>query len=599
MKASTMTLRLLRASLPAALLLAAAVPAAPAQGWTGSIRLNQVGFYPGAPKTAVVVGGRGGPAFHVTTPDLADTLFTGRLGAPQLSDYSSDTTRLADFSALHAPGSYVLLVPGLGYSHPFELRPRVHQEVARAALRAFYHNRASTPQPVAYAGAWARPAGHPDDTVRVHPSAASAQRPAGTVLSSPGGWYDAGDYNKYVVNSGITVATLLSLYEDFPEYAAGVDAGIPESGNAVPDVLDEALWNLRWMLTMQDSHDGGVYHKLTEAQFSAMAMPSEVRARRWLVQKSTAAALDFAAVMAQASRVLRRYEHALPGLADSTLTAATRAWAWARRNPAVLYDQNAVNERFDPDVGTGTYGDRNVSDEWSWAAAELYATTGQDTFATAVPLFPDSVAPVPSWSQVRTLGYYTLLRHRDRLGARAAAEVRAAERLVLARADSLVAGAKARAYRTPMGLRRDYVWGSSAVAANQGIALVQAYRLTGDPAYLRHALANLDYLLGRNATGYSFVTGHGGRTPQHPHHRPSAADGVEAPVPGWLAGGPNPGMQDRRDGCTGYPSTLPDQAYVDALCSFASNEVAINWNAPLVYLANALEALQSRIGRAK
>jgi len=121
---------------------------------------------------------------------------------------------------------------------------------------------------------------------------------------------------------------------------------------------------------------------------------------------------------------------------------------------------------------------------------------------------------------------------------------------------------------------------------------VVAYRLTADRSYLRHALGNLDYLLGRNATGYSFVTGFGGRSPLHPHHRPSAADGIDAPVPGLLVGGPNPG---RQDGCA-YPVTAPDKAYVDDVCAYASNEVAINWNAPLVYLSAALEALQSEAG---
>lgn len=98
--------------------------------------------------------------------------------------------------------------------------------------------------------------------------------------------------------------------------------------------------------------------------------------------------------------------------------------------------------------------------------------------------------------------------------------------------------------------------------------------------------------MGRNGTSYAFVTGYGDKTPMNPHHRPSGADGVEAPVPGLIAGGPNPGQQD---GCS-YPSDIPDQSYVDDYCSYASNEIAINWNAPLVYLGNALEALQYEVG---
>ena len=559
---------------------------------TDAIRLNQVGFYPSAPKAAFVVGAAR-DTFYVVTADLKDTVFTGLLGPRRATALSSDTTRAADFSALRTPGQYVVLVPGLGASYRFAIRPRVLEELARGALKAFYFQRASLALEPRYAGRWSRAAGHPDTQVLVHPSAASAGRPAGTVISAPGGWYDAGDYNEYIVNSGITVATLLSLYEDFPAYVRTLDVDIPESGHGVPDLVQEALWNLRWMLTMQDPSDGGVYHKLTEPRFEGFVRPAEARSPRYVVQKSTAAALDFAAVMAQASRVLRSFESRLPGLADSALTAAVHAWSWARHHPDVFYDQERLNQQFEPHIETGTYGDRDVRDEFIWAATELGVTTRQDSFFTAVPVFPDSSAPLPNWRQVRTLAYYTLARFRAGLPPAVAGDRARLERTLVRAADDLMQPASRTAYGTLMGGRAaDFIWGSNSVAANQGIALVVAYRLTGDPSYLRHALSNLDYLLGRNATGYSFVTGLGSRTPLHPHHRPSAADGIDAPVPGLLVGGPNPG---RQDGCA-YPVTAPDKAYVDDVCAYASNEVAINWNAPLVYLAAALEALQYAAG---
>ena len=559
---------------------------------TDAIRLNQVGFYPGAPKAAFVVGAAA-DTFYVVTADLQDTVFTGLLGPRRATALSSDTTRAADFSALRTPGEYVDLVPGLGASYRFAIRPRVLEELARGALKAFYFQRASLALEPRYAGRWSRAAGHPDTQVLVHPSAASAGRPAGTVISAPGGWYDAGDYNKYIVNSGITVATLLSLYEDFPAYVRTLDVDIPESGHGVPDLVQEALWNLRWMLTMQDPSDGGVYHKLTEPRFEGFVSPAEARSPRYVVQKSTAAALDFAAVMAQASRVVGSFESRLPGLADSALTAAVHAWSWARHHADVFYDQERLNQQFEPHIETGTYGDRDVRDEFIWAATELGVTTRQDSFFTAVPVFPDSSAPLPNWRQVRTLAYYTLARFRAGLPPAVAGDRARLERTLVRAADDLMQLASRTAYGTLMGGRAaDFIWGSNSVAANQGIALVVAYRLTGDPSYLRHALSNLDYLLGRNATGYSFVTGLGSRTPLHPHHRPSAADGIDAPVPGLLVGGPNPG---RQDGCA-YPVTAPDKAYVDDVCAYASNEVAINWNAPLVYLAAALEALQYAAG---
>ena len=99
--------------------------------------------------------------------------------------------------------------------------------------------------------------------------------------------------------------------------------------------------------------------------------------------------------------------------------------------------------------------------------------------------------------------------------------------------------------------------------------------------------------MGRNATGYSFLTGFGSQSTMHPHHRPSVADGITEPVPGLLAGGPNPGKQDN---CT-YEFSEPETAYSDTDCSYASNEIAINWNAPFVYLLNAIEALQKAFSK--
>ncbi|MGI4736974.1 MAG: glycoside hydrolase family 9 protein [Janthinobacterium lividum] len=570
-------------------LLAAGLPLR-AQQPTAAIRLNQVGFYPAAPKLAVVVGASAGK-FYLTAPGQTKPVFTGELGAARYDSLARQQLRWADFSGCHAVGTFVLSVPGVGVSAPFRISPRVHEAVAEAALKGFYYQRASTALPPTYAGQWSRSLGHPDREVLVHPSAASAQRPAGTMLASPRGWYDAGDYNKYVVNSGITLGTLLSLYEDFPAYCAQLNAHIPESTNAVPDVLDESLWNLRWLLTMQDPADGGVYHKLTNANFDGMVMPTACRTPRYVVQKSTAAALDFAAVMAQASRVFRRFNQPLPGLADSCLHASTQAWEWARQHPATYYRQDALNQQFQPAIKTGAYGDEDVRDEVAWAATELYVTTHDDHYYQASQLLA-AAPPLPTWSQVRGLGYYTLARFTKELTPAAQPALPQVRQRVLALADSLVAGSATRAYGTAMGAARDYTWGSNANAANQGIALVQAYRLTNDPKYLRAALTNLDYLLGRNATGYCFVTGSGAQSPQHPHHRLSEGDGVAAAVPGLLVGGPNPG---RQDGCA-YPSALAPLAYSDAVCSYASNEIAINWNAPLVYLAAALEALQSPAG---
>ena len=549
------------------------------------IRMSQIGFLPDAPKSAVVVSAT---ASRFAIVDArGDTVLRGALSAPKRWALSGEEhVRRADFSRLTTPGRYRLVVPGAGTPVEFEVGGARLRELAEATLKGFYYQRTAIPLDAKHAGRWARAAGHPDTAVLVHPSAASPGRPAGTRISSPLGWYDAGDYNKYIVNSGISTYTLLLLAEQFPQYAAGLRTNIPESDNSLPDVLDEALFNVRWMLTMQDPSDGGVYHKLTNPSFDGFVEPAAATAPRYVVQKSTAAALDFAAVMAQASRVVRRFPRELPGLADTLRTAALAAWGWARQHPDSLYDQNRLNAAHDPDIVTGAYGDRRLADELRWAAAELFLTTRQDSFLVAAPpLAADSVV-VPSWASVGALALVSLAEHRREQPVTANARAIVDRLIGLAR--SLRTVADTTAYGIAMGARSDFVWGSSAVAANQGLVLVQAYRLTGDTSYLRAAVANLDYLLGRNPTGYSFVTGIGTRTPMFPHHRPSGADTVAAPVPGLLVGGPNPSQQDR---CAGYPSSLPAISFVDAQCSYASNEIAINWNAPIAYLSAAIDAV--------
>lgn len=560
------------------------------------IKLNQLGFYPNAPKIAVVTGETDATDFYITSTNLRDTAFKGKLSDEKQSAYSSTKTKIAVFTEVKNKGSFVVCIPGIGHSYVFDIDQNVNQPVALATLKGYYYQRASMALEEKYAGKWHRSAGHPDNVVYVHPSAATKLRPGGTIISTPGGWYDAGDYNKYIVNSGITMGTLLSAYEDFPNYFANLKSNIPESNDAVPDILNEVIYNLRWMLSMQDPNDGGVYNKCTNANFDGMIMPGITQAPRYVVQKGTAATLDFAAVTAQASRILNHYKKELPGLADSCLKASKKAWEWALLNPALVYDQNKMNEEFKPEITTGGYGDRNFRDEWFWASSELYITTMDKRFFDTLMNHVKDKVDLPSWNNVGMLGCYSLLRFEKKMPVSFSANTALIKKNILQMADEYVEKTSTNAFATVMGQTvKDFNWGGNSNAANQGILLIRAYLISREKKYIDYALTNMDYLLGRNATGYSFVTGIGSKSPMHPHHRQSTADGVTDPVRGLLAGGPNPGMQDH---CQ-YEFTEPETAYSDSDCSYASNEIAINWNAPIVYLANALEALQGEVGYSK
>lgn len=559
-----------------------------AQKMSLQIQLNQLGFYAMGKKIAVVVDANAASPFFITTSNLRDTVWRGSLSAEKNSTYSSLRSCIADFSSFQKPGSYVLLVPGIGHSTVFEVGNQILQDVGKAALKGFYYQRSAMPIEVKFGGKWHRSAGNIDTVVFIHPSAADKNRLPNTKLSSSGGWYDAGDYNKYVVNSGISMGTLLSAYEDDPIYYQQLLVSIPESGNGVPDILNEVLYNLRWMLTMQDPFDGGVYHKCTHAAFDEMVMPGITRAPRWLVMKSTAAALNFAAVMAQSARVYKRFSKQLPGLSDSCLRAAKAANRWAEAHPNFVYDQDAMNTTFSPAITTGAYGDGKFEDEFFWAATELYATTQDQQYFTAIQKYLPAQPLLPSWNQVGMMGYYTVLRlFKKNQQPQIKNLYHQLQIQLLKLADAYLLYKSISPLHTPMGhVEKDFVWGSNSTAANQGILLLMAYRISGKRAYAEAAIDNADYLLGRNATGYCFVTGFGAHSPMHPHHRISVSDGVTEPVPGLLVGGPNPG---RQDGCS-YSNIETEMAYTDDDCSYASNEIAINWNAPAVYLFNAIES---------
>lgn len=573
-----------------------------------AIAVNQLGFYPGASKIAIITGAPATDVFYVITAH--DTVYSGHLGPLVPATNSSLSTRLADLSSVQKEGMYVIAVPGMENSYPFRIGPHVLAAVSVASLKGYYYQRSAMALTPEYAGAWSRPAGHPDTAVLIHSSAATASRPGGTKISATGGWYDAGDYNKYIVNSGISMGTLLDAYEDFPAYfdtlhtnippvaAPPAAASIPPAA-PLPDILNEALYNLRWMLSMQDPGDGGVYNKCTNAAFDGMVMPGVTKAPRYVVQKGTAATLDFAAVMAQASRILRKFQRQLPGLSDTCLHAAASAWQWAVQHPDQAYDQDAMNKLFQPAITTGGYGDKNFTDEWYWAAVELMISPGSTTksqYEEVLKKYLGVPVSLPSWASVQMMGNYSLLRYRKSLPASWEPAIRSLQQRLLQMADSYLEKTRIGAFHTAMGgSPRDFVWGSNSVAANQGMLLVNAWLLTGDKKYLGSALDNLDYLLGRNATGYCFITGMGTHSPMHPHHRPSIADGIVPPVPGLLVGGPNPGRQDHQQ----YTFFEPETAYTDQDGAYASNEIAINWNAPLVYLAGAMEALQYADGYSK
>ena len=542
-----------------------------------NIRLNQLGFYSKGQKIGVITAPQG-ETFALKTLD-GKTVHSGSVLKSKFWDQAGEQVSIMDFSSFTEPGDYYIQ-SGNAQSEPFIISEVPYNDLLKAAAKTYYFNRATTELHEEYAGVYKRPFSHPDTAVMIHASAAGDFLPAGKSIATPFGWYDAGDFNKYVVNSGISTYTLLTAYEHYQDLFDTLQWNIPESGNQRADLMDEILWNVRWMETMQDTLDGGVYHKTTTANFEGFMEASKASGQRFVVNKGTAASLNFAAVMAKTSAMLAEEDSIF---ANRLLYRAKTAFAWALKHPEVEFKNPVSNSPKYPSIQTGEYGDNYFQDEFFWAGVELYLATMDDQYLDKNAISEFNHFNVPNWSTVETLGLISLASSNlnNHLKKKASDEL-----MILA--ESLISDWRQSPYRVTIN---KFVWGSNAEVMNQSMVLINAYRVLGNVEYFEAAVSGLDYVLGRNATGYCFVTGFGHLSPMNIHHRQSASDDIEAPIPGFLVGGPNPRNIHQDCGRELYADHLPAKCYVDETCSYSTNEVAINWNAPLVYVTAGVESI--------
>jgi len=536
------------------------------------IFLNQVGYLPAGAKQATVrLADASQRGFVVRSVANHTVVFNGELGPASADAASGDQTSVADFSSLRAPGRYQIGIAGLT-SDPIKIAPDVYASALRLTMRGFYGQRCGCA--VDLGDGYAHPACHGDGDF--HASSGKSGP-----LPNHGGWHDAGDYGRYVVNSGISTGTLLWAWELYPSALRGLSLAIPESGGKLPDYLAEIRWNLEWMLQMQDT-DGGVWHKQTSERFCAFIMPQDDRLTSYVIgtgsapYKSTGATADLASVMAVAARCYGAYDAAF---AQRCLAAARQAWSWAIANPDVQFENPSG-------VSTGGYGDRQLSDEPAWASAELWRTTGEaqyeKAFLAGLAASGETLTiSTPGWGDVNSMACWTYALSERKGNSAVKSRIREA---TAAAAATLVEHSRQNGYGNTMELR-DYVWGSNSVAGNQSFLLLIAYHFHPDNAAREAALNNLHYLVGRNCLGVSWVTQLGVRPFEHPHHRPSAADGIAEPWPGLLSGGPNAHGGDAI--ADKLPKQPPMRMWIDDQRAYSMNEIAINWNAPLVFLLAA------------
>ncbi len=563
------------------------------------ISVNQTGYYPFAPKHAVLASKFWNPLPWQLLDSQGNTLFQGETSEFGDDAASGESLQTIDFSAFTTPGTGYVLQVGEIRSDPFDISTDIYTDLKAQALAYFYLNRSGIPIEADYApgAAWARGAGHLSDgevgCFQGEDASGESWSDCGYTLDASGGWYDAGDYGKYVVNGGIAVWTLMNLYERSPDLFPDGSLSLPENQNGVPDVLDEARWELDFLLGMQvpagEPLAGMAHHKLHGKSWDPLPLaPPETSTAtsadggRYLFPPSTPATLNLAATAAQCARI---WEPLDADFSARCLAAAEAAWQAATANPrmaAVLFN-----------AGGGAYGDNAFADEFYWAASELFITTGQDVYQEYLlrsPHFADTSGLY--WGSTAALGTISLAVVANDLSTD---EIEESRQSVIASADDFIRTLRGQGYLVPLAAD-SYVWGSNSDVLNRMMMMGLAYDFTQEEAYLDGMVESMDYLLGRNPLNKSYVSGYGENPLTYPHHRYWANElGFPPPPPGVVAGGPNGAPSDEATEAAGLTGNPPAKSYVDHVDSYSTNEVAINWNAPLAWSAAYLDQVASQV----
>ena len=537
------------------------------------IRLNSLGFLPQYAKRVSVTADC--QAFNLRRVSDDQIVWNGRAQGPRSQQGLEQEVWLLDFSEFQAVGRYVVEVPGVGRSVEFEIGEDVYRQAYVTAMRGFYLWRCGTAVRGEYQGnVFSQEACHLQDGYQDYMGLDLTGQRDGT-----GGWHDAGDYGKYTVNAGLTLANLMWAWIHFGDQLKDIDLDLPATAPGLPEFLQEIKWETDWLLKMQyPDGSGRVSHKLTRLNFSGFIMPQDDHEKRYFTDWGTAATANFVGAMAMAARIFEPYDTAY---AQRCLEAAQVSYAFLQSHPET--------KRWGQDeFKTGGYKSPDTDDRL-WAAAEMWETTGRaeclHDLETRLAAEPHDVGleygrkPKQGtvdvdwdWENVRNLAVFTyVMSPRD---GRDAATLKRVRRDVIKAADDIVAHGQKDVYGRPF---ERYYWGCNGAVARQVLNLQIAYRLEPKEVYLDTALDAIAHLFGRNVYNRSYVTGLGINPPLHPHDRRCGADAIDAPWPGYLVGGGHPGPNDWKD-------EEPD---------YRTNEIAINWQGALVYALAGFVGQQS------
>jgi endoglucanase len=520
------------------------------------IRLNSLGFLSTSQKKASIKADSVS-AFYVKSSPSGDLIYTGTATDFGMNSDTSEHIWIADFSSVTASGNYYLDVPGVGQSFVFPIGDDVYNFAFYTVFRGFYLWRCGTAVSGMHNGyTYSHAACHMNDAYLDYVGGGH------TIRDGKGGWHDAGDYNKYVVNAGVTVGVLGMAWLHFKDKISTIDINLPDTASGYPDFLKEIKWETDWLLkTAYSDGSGKVSHKVSAINFCGTIMPEAETTSRYFTDWGSAATADFVAMLAMASRLFRPYDETY---ANTCLNAALNSYWFLYNNPANKSpDQSAFK--------TGTYNTDDTDDRL-WAAAEIWEATGNtiahQDFISRANVYSNKINWSMDWGNVENLGMFTYYMS-TRTGKNSAI-IDDIRNDTIQTANSYAGSMSSHGYGRVLGT--SYWWGINGTLARAALTLYMANIMSPNMNYINAIQAIVDHLFGRNYYCRSWVTGLGNNPPLYPHDRRSGADGIIPPWPGYLVGGPQPNAT----------------SWIDSADDYTTNEIAINWNSALVYALGAM-----------
>lgn len=524
-----------------------------------TIKINHLGYLEADQKRCVFPYNQG-DLFDVRNADTNEIVYTGAIVKEIVNPLTNETNYYGDFTNITTPGRYYIESQIGGKSYQFIISDEIYDNVFKSLLKGISIQRCGIDLPEAVYGDYAHSACHTSEATIY-----GTEEKANAV----GGWHDAGDFGRYVKTGTKALNDLLLGYLTSPD-SFGDNSSILESGNGIPDVLDEARYELEWLLKMQLSW-GEVYSKEVTNNLPGTISPEMDDQQLFLLPSETTIVGDFSATMALAYLA---YKDIDIDFAEKCLEKSILSWQYLKDNAEMVEHTNP------PEIIAGEYRDDSDADERFFASMALWAVTKENKYYDyAIEQFSKGNNNGNGYTNVGAYGKYIFLKQAEAIDMK---DYQVIYDSFIEEAQGILNAALSDGYNTSV---YNYEWGSNGTIADNGNLLMMAYDLTKDHSYRQMAIEQLNYLFGKNSLNMSFVSGYGYNSPKNVHHRLSEFKNIS--LNGVLVGGPNSSRED--DVTMQIGADIPAaKVYADNYESYSTNEMSIYWNASLIYLIASL-----------